>query len=110
MDVVICRCEGITEEAIRGAMREWGAASPNEVKLVTRAGKGLCQGRCCRDLVERIVSHETGKAPGQLPPPSVRPPVRAVPVTAAGPAPDTDGRLSVNVLTLQTANEEATIY
>lgn len=110
MSVIICRCEGITEEAIRGAVREWGAASLNEIKLITRAGKGLCQGRCCGELVARIICHETGKGPEELAPLSVRPPVRAVPLTAAGPAPDTDARLDGNVLTIQTSNDEAAVY
>lgn len=110
MGLIICRCESIAEDAIRQAIREYGATSPNEVKLMTRAGKGMCQGRCCRDMVYRIVADETDKTPDQLPPPSVRPPVRAIPMTEAGPASDPEGRLAGNVMTLQTASEKENSY
>ena len=55
-----------------------GASSVDGVKRVTRAGKGLCQGRTCRCLVENIVAQETGKPVGELEYPGVRPPVRVV--------------------------------
>jgi NAD(P)H-nitrite reductase large subunit len=76
-DVIICRCEEVTEGEIRNACR-CGASSVDGVKRVTRAGKGLCQGRTCRCLVENIVAQETGKPVGELEYPGVRPPVRVV--------------------------------
>jgi NADPH-dependent 2,4-dienoyl-CoA reductase/sulfur reductase-like enzyme len=46
-DVVVCRCEEVTAGAIRHAVRDLGATDGRSVKLQTRAGMGLCQGRMC---------------------------------------------------------------
>ena len=80
-DILVCRCEEVTVGDIRKAIRE-GATTVDGVKRVTRAGKGLCQGRTCRTLVEAILAQELGKTPGDLPYPSVRPPVRVVDIEA----------------------------
>jgi hypothetical protein len=88
------------------AIREWGAVSPNEVKLITRAGKGLCTGRCCQELVAQLVADQTRKGAGDLPPPSVRPPVRPVAFGAAVPPESGAVRLPDSVLSLQTTTGE----
>jgi NAD(P)H-nitrite reductase large subunit len=80
-DLIICRCEEVSAEEIRAACRS-GAASVDAVKRITRAGKGLCQGRTCRCLVEGIISKETGKALAELPFPGKRPPVRPLSLSA----------------------------
>ena len=46
--VIICRCEEITYGEIKQAIRD-GATTLDGIKRVTRAGKGLCQGRTCRN-------------------------------------------------------------
>ncbi|NPV54603.1 MAG: (2Fe-2S)-binding protein [Firmicutes bacterium] len=76
-DRIICRCEEVTEEEIRMAIRD-GATTLTEVKRRTRAGMGLCQGRTCRKLVAQIIAQETGVDPAIIPPPTTRPPVRAI--------------------------------
>ena len=76
-DIIICRCEEVTEGEIIKAVRE-GATSLDGVKRMTRAGKGLCQGRTCRCLVEGIVSRECGKSLSEMEYPNTRPPVRVV--------------------------------
>lgn len=63
---VICRCEGVTREALA----PWSGW--REAKLQTRCGMGACQGRVCGPVVERLFG---------WPPSSVRPPI--VPVPAA---------------------------
>jgi bacterioferritin-associated ferredoxin len=77
----ICRCEEITEEDIREAIRA-GAHSVKEIKRWTRAGMGLCQGRTCRRLVERILMQELGMRPEQVEISSFRQPVRPVSIGA----------------------------
>ena len=74
-DMIICRCMEVTEEEIRKAIRQ-GADSFDAVKRVTRSGMGLCQGRTCQQLVERLITDETGTRPSGLQPISVRPPLR----------------------------------
>ncbi len=76
-DLLICRCEEVTQGEIEAAIRE-GARSVNEVKRWTRAGMGLCQGKTCRRLVERIVAQETGQKPEEIQPSTHRPPTRPI--------------------------------
>ena len=88
----ICRCEEVTEAEIREAIRG-GARTVTEIKRWTRSGMGICQGRTCRRLVERILAEELGLAPGDVVPSSFRPPVRPVSLESMdGPAdPSQDG-------------------
>ena len=58
-DVLVCRCEEVTAGDIRAAIRA-GATDVTQVKLRTRAGMGLCQGRTCEFLVQQILSQELG--------------------------------------------------
>ncbi len=74
-DTIVCRCMDITVREVIAAIR-LGAASFDAVKRLTRAGMGLCQGRTCQHLVERIIAAETGRPPAELPPLSIRPPLR----------------------------------
>lgn len=79
LKTLICRCEEVTEEEIRQAIRD-GASDIAGVKRRTRAGMGLCQGHTCSKLVARIIAEETGKRLAEIQPATIRPPVR--PVTA----------------------------
>ena len=58
-DVLVCRCEEVTAGDIRRAIRA-GATDVTQVKLRTRAGMGLCQGRTGELLVQQILSQELG--------------------------------------------------
>lgn len=58
-DILVCRCEEVTAGEIRAAIRA-GARDVTQVKLRTRAGMGLCQGRTCELLVQQILSQELG--------------------------------------------------
>ena len=70
-DIIICRCEEITKGEILQAIRD-GATTVDGIKRMTRAGKGLCQGRTCRTLVEGILAAELGKMPPAEQYPSTR--------------------------------------
>jgi NAD(P)H-nitrite reductase large subunit len=74
-DLIICRCEEVSKAEILEAM-EMGAETLNEVKRVTRAGMGLCQGKICRRLVMQIYGQTMGKKPEEIRPTTYRPPVR----------------------------------
>ena len=77
--LVICRCEEVTEEEIREAIRE-GANNVDAVKRRTRAGMGLCQAKTCYRLVARIISEETKKSLSEIIPATLRPPLRPIPI------------------------------
>jgi len=80
-NVIICRCEEVTRREILEAI-EMGCRTVDEVKRMTRAGMGPCQGRTCGGLVARIISDETGIPLSQLEPMSVRFPVRPLRLSA----------------------------
>jgi len=75
--VIICRCEEVTEEEIREAILK-GARSLREIKRITRAGAGLCQGRTCSLLVARILAEMAGKDLSEIELDRPRPPLRPV--------------------------------
>ncbi len=70
----ICRCQEITEEEIEQAIKD-GATTIKGIKDRTEATMGLCQGRTCRRLIERMLpaSEELSRERH-----SCRPPVRTV--------------------------------
>lgn len=51
---ILCRCEEVTLQMILEAIAA-GACTAKEIKLRTRAGMGICQGRTCRPLLDRMV-------------------------------------------------------
>jgi hypothetical protein len=62
---------------VKGATRR-GADSFDAVKRMTRAGMGLCQGRTCQNLVEKLITKETGVKMGEMLPISIRPPLKPI--------------------------------
>lgn len=59
--LIICRCEAVTAEQVEEAVA-LGAACVNELKQLTRAGMGPCQGRLCQHLLAARVG-EAGTWP-----------------------------------------------
>ena len=76
-DVLICRCQEVTRQEIIEAIRD-GATTVDGVKRRTRAGMGLCQGKTCGRLIQRIIAEETGQAPAEVLPQYARMPVRPI--------------------------------
>lgn len=60
-DEIVCRCEDVTLSQIRSAIAE-GAQGNFAVKMWTRAGMGLCQGRTCGPGIAAALS-EAGIPP-----------------------------------------------
>ncbi len=81
-EVIICRCNDVTEEEIVRLIRE-GHDNLEEIKRILRIGMGPCQGRTCIPLVIRIIARETGKPIDQIAPPTSRPPIVPVPIGVA---------------------------
>lgn len=78
-ETVVCRCEDVTAGEIAEAVR-LGYRAPGPLKMATRAGMGLCQGRVCATAVQHLLAEAAGIDPGAVPPPSVRAPLRPVPL------------------------------
>ena len=58
-DTVVCRCEEVGFGQLCHIARGTGAQSLRALKLATRAGLGICQGRVCGRTVEEILAAET---------------------------------------------------
>jgi len=76
---IVCRCEDVSLEEVERAIDE-GYTNLEEIKRLLRCGMGACQGRTCLILMAQILSHKTGRPIGQMKFPTVRPPIRPVPV------------------------------
>jgi hypothetical protein len=58
-DSLVCRCENITCGALRQALTDHPhLREANGVKLMTRTGMGLCQGRLCYSIVAEVIRRE----------------------------------------------------
>lgn len=74
---IICRCEELTLGEIREYIRK-GYTSLDEIKRISRAGMGPCQGRTCRQLIMQELSRATGKSPAELDMSTFRPPTKPI--------------------------------
>jgi len=84
-ETVLCRCEEVRRGEIDEAIGD-GARTPGQVKAWTRAGMGPCQGRMCALPIAELLACGTNRRVSDLGPPSVRPPIKPVPIAAlAGP-------------------------
>lgn len=54
-NTILCRCEDLTREQILECI-EAGCTTIDEIKRITRAGMGSCQGRTCRMLIAQELS------------------------------------------------------
>lgn len=62
-DTIACRCEDVTFAELDAAVTD--GASANAIKLITRYGMGLCQGRNCEPtLLRRLEAAGGGSDPG----------------------------------------------
>ncbi len=76
---VVCRCEEVTEQEIRQAIRQ-GHHSLEELKRVLRTGMGHCQGRGCMRIIARLIEEETGIPAASQKLPFPRPPLKPLPL------------------------------
>jgi thioredoxin reductase len=60
-----------------------GPPDPDQVKRLTRAGMGLCQGRRCREQIAGLLALAGDVAYGAIPPATHRAPVRPMPLKLA---------------------------
>ena len=104
-DVIACQCEEITRSEIIGLepprYLEWGSEqmnrrnlqtqlkdnpiNPNQIKRLTRAGTGTCQGRNCREQVALLLAEESKTNIAEVPLSTYRPPLRPLPLNVMWP-------------------------
>lgn len=101
LDVTICQCEEVTRRdllevrppryldresaALRARNLQTlladGPVNQDQIKRLTRAGMGACQGRRCREQVTALLALAGGIGPEAVPLPSYRPPLRPLPLS-----------------------------
>jgi hypothetical protein len=98
-DTIVCQCEAVTRADLIGVqppnyldrpaamsarslstLAIDGPAHPDQIKRLTRAGMGTCQGRRCRTHVACLVAEATSAPIAEVPVASFRAPVRPVPL------------------------------
>ena len=98
-ETIVCQCEDVSRADLLGvqppryldrpapmAARSLatllgdGPAHPDQIKRLTRAGMGPCQGRRCRDQVACLLAAEQRTTPDRVPVASFRAPVRPIPL------------------------------
>ena len=110
LDVFACQCEEVTRAELIGLQPprylEWGSeqmsrrslqtlvkddpVNPDQVKRLTRAGMGHCQGRRCREQVSLLLAEESSTDIAEVPSMSYRPPVRPLPLKVMWPHEETE--------------------
>jgi thioredoxin reductase len=108
-DTLACRCEEVTRDELLGlrppryldaaaprpqgiaALQEGAPVHPDQVKRLTRAGMGPCQGRRCREQVAMLLSLATGTPLERIPLASYRAPVRPLPLQLLAEAEEPPG-------------------
>ena len=84
-DIILCRCEDITREMILECI-EQGYQTIDDIKRVTRAGMGPCQGRTCRLLIAQELSRALGIPMEEVLMPTFRPPTKPITMGALADA------------------------
>ena len=98
-DTIICQCEEVTRADLigvqppnylarpapmcarsLGTLLADGPPNPDQIKRLTRAGMGVCQGRRCRDQVAMLLALEADLPFGAIPLATHRAPVRPMPL------------------------------
>ncbi|RKP54103.1 (2Fe-2S)-binding protein [Cohnella endophytica] len=74
---IVCRCEEVTLEQIIEVIERYHCSS-RETKLRTRAGMGICGGRTCRPLIDRLTGQMDAEKAAYSLPLKVQPPVRPI--------------------------------
>ena len=86
-ETMMCRCEDITRERILACIKD-GYKTLDEIKRVTRAGMGPCQGRTCGNLIAAELSRTCGVPMEDILMPTFRPPVKPISLGALADAYD----------------------
>ena len=68
-----------------GTLATNASVNPDQVKRLTRAGMGHCQGRLCREQVALLLAEASGSDLAEMPVMSYRPPARPLPLRVMWP-------------------------
>jgi NADPH-dependent 2,4-dienoyl-CoA reductase/sulfur reductase-like enzyme len=109
IDVMVCQCEEVSRREIfdvsppnylaatnrkpnggLAGLTESGRSSQDQIKRLTRAGMGHCQGKRCRDHTAMLLADASACSLSSIVPGSYRTPVRPLPLKVLWPEEETD--------------------
>ena len=76
-NTIICRCEDVTWGEIR-TLLDKGYTTLDEIKRITRAGMGRCQGKTCRRVLVRAMAKYLHKKVEDIELSTFRPPTKPI--------------------------------
>lgn len=79
-EIIICRCEELTKEQLLEYI-QMGFRTVEEIKRVSRAGMGSCQGRTCTQLIARELAAYYHIPIEKVLMPTFRPPVSPIDIS-----------------------------
>jgi len=85
VETMICRCEDVNRQWILACIED-GYRTIDEIKRVTRAGMGPCQGRTCRQLIAQELSRIYNVPMEDVLMTTFRPPVKPISLGALADA------------------------
>ena len=84
-ETMVCRCEDVTRQRVHECIAD-GYTRLDEIKRVTRAGMGPCQGRTCRHLIATELSRVCHIPMEEVIMTTFRPPVKPIALGALADA------------------------
>lgn len=75
----ICRCSDVTFDEVEALIRD-GYTTLTDIKRLSRAGMGQCQGKTCRNLLLQVLAKATNQKIEDLEDASYRPPTITIPL------------------------------
>jgi len=79
-NILICRCEDITEEMVNEGL-DSGITTLEEIKRFLRAGMGPCQGRTCGPILRSMLARKLKTNPQDIEEWKKRPPLKPVTIS-----------------------------
>lgn len=76
-EIIVCRCSDVTLQEIRTFIEE-GYTTLDDIKRLSRAGMGQCQGKTCRNLIMQELAKATKQKSEDLEDASYRPPTTTI--------------------------------
>ncbi len=77
--IIVCRCADVTLKEIEDLLNQ-GIVDMDDIKRLSRAGMGQCQGKTCRNLIMGMVAGKMNITVDKVKESRYRPPAVAIPL------------------------------
>lgn len=74
----LCRCEDLTKKDLHQILEKHENITLEEIKRLTRATMGPCQGRTCKKLIAREIARFKGEETSEVGLPTYRAPINPI--------------------------------